>query len=144
MLGDFRFPAEPTNIAAAEIKANAVTTFNSRAIADVKKKGWKVYTPEVVNRFRDVAGSFTDLMREAGTTGIVIGKGECVRSVRWTRCLPCEIDGQPAGTTVFIHPRDVYFYAVLSASESAVQWGDKAPWGAIVVYTRMYGDKQKP
>lgn len=144
MLVDFMVPAEPTNLAAAEINANAVTTFNSRAIADARKKGWKVYSPEVVNRFRDVAGSFTDLMREAGTSGVVIGKGDCVRSLRLNRCLTYVVDGQPAGTNVFIHPRDIYFYAVLSSSESAVMWGDKAPWGAIVIYTRMYGDKRQP
>ena len=144
MLVDFLVPAEPTSLAAAEISANAPTTFNSRAIADAQRKGWKVYTPQVVDRFRDLAGNFVDLMREAGTTGVVFGKGDCVRSVRYNRCLVYVVDGQPAGTNIYIHPRDIYFYAVLSASESASQWGDKAPWGAIVVYTRMYGDKRKP
>ncbi len=144
MLVDFLVPAEPTELAAAEINANAATTLSSRALAEAKRKGWKVYSPEVVNRFRDVAGSFTDLMREAGTSGIVIGKGDCVRSVRSNRCLTFVVDGQPAGTNVFIHPRDIDFYAVLSASESAVIWGDRAAWGAIVVYTRMYTEKPKP
>jgi hypothetical protein len=43
-----------------------------------------------------------------------------------------------------VNPRDIYFLAILTASESASRWGDKAPWGAIVIYTRMNGDKKSP
>ena len=43
-----------------------------------------------------------DLMREVGVSGLVMGKGDCVRSVRHNRCLVYVIDGQPAGTNVFI------------------------------------------
>ena len=144
MLVDFLVPAEPTALAAAEVSAAAPTTFNSRAIAEAQRKGWKVYSPQVVERFRDVAGTFVDMMREAGATGLNFSRGDCVRSVRYNRCLVYVLDGQPSGTNIYIHPRDVYFFAVLSASESASQWGNKAPWGAIVVYTRMYGDRRKP
>ena len=144
MLVDFLVPAEPTALATAEVSATAPTTFNSRAIADAQRKGWKVYSPEIVERYRDVAGTFIDMMREAGATGLNFARGDCVRSVRYNRCLVYVLDGQPSGTNIYIHPRDVYFFAVLTASESASQWGSKAPWGAIVVYTRMYGDKRKP
>ena len=144
LLVDLTVPAELTEIAAAEIREREVTTFNARAIADATRKGWKVYAPEALERFRNTGGSFLDLMREVGVSGLVLGKGDCVRSVRNNRCLVYVIDGQPAGTNVFVPPSDVYFFAVLSATESATQWGDKAPWGAIVVYTRMNGDRRRP
>ena len=145
LLVDFMVPAEPTEIATAEINATAApTSFNGRAIADAQRKGWKVYSPMLVERFRNVAGNFIDMMREVGATGLNFGKGDCVRSLRYNRCMVYVIDGQPAGSSIYVHPADVYFFAVLSASESASQWGDKAPWGAIVVYTRMNGDKRKP
>ena len=60
------------------------------------------------------------------------------------RCLAYIIDDQPAGPFVTVIPTDIYFFAVLSASESSVRWGDRAPWGAIVIYTRMHGDVQRP
>lgn len=145
LLVDFLVPAEPTELAAAEINATAEpTSFNGRAIAEAQRKGWKVYPPQAIERFRNVAGNFIDMMREVGATGLVFGKGDCVRSLRYNRCLVYVIDGQPAGTNIYVPPVDVYFFAVLSASESASHWGDKAPWGAIVVYTRMNGDKRKP
>jgi hypothetical protein len=34
--------------------------------------------------------------------------------------------------------------AILSGSESLLRFGDKAPWGAILVYTRMNGDRIHP
>jgi hypothetical protein len=43
-----------------------------------------------------------------------------------------------------LNPADTYFIAVLTASQSAVQFGDRAPWGAIVLYTRMNGDRLHP
>ena len=145
MLVDFMVPAEPTEIASAEISGTAApTSFNGSAMAEARRKGWKVYAPEAVERFRNTAGNFVEMMREIGATGLNFGKGDCVRSLRYNRCLMYVVDGQPAGTAVLIPPGDVYFFAVLSASESASQWGDKAPWGAIVVYTRMNGDKRNP
>lgn len=145
MLVDFLVPAEPTEIATAEINGKVEpNSFNGRAIAEAQRKGWKIYSPQSVERFRNVAGSFIDMMREVGATGLNFSKGDCVRSLRYNRCLVYVVDGQPAGPNVIIAPGDVYFFAVLSASESASQWGDKAAWGAIVVYTRMNGDKRKP
>ena len=145
MLVDFMVPADPTELSAAEITERVEpNSFNGRAIAEATRKGWTIYSPQSVERFRNTAGTFIDMMREVGATGLNLGKGDCVRSLRYNRCLAWIVDGQPAGTNVFIHPADVYFFAVLSASQSASQWGDKAPWGAIVVYTRMNGDKRKP
>lgn len=144
MLVDFMVPAEPTELATAAIVAEGPSTLNGRAIADARRKGWKVYSPEAVERYRQTAGNFVDMMREVGASGLNFSKGDCVRSLRYNRCLPYVLDGQPVGTNILIPPGDVYFFAVLSASESATQWGDKAPWGAIVVYTRMNGDKRRP
>jgi len=144
MLVDFLVPAEPTTLDAAEIRANAVSTFNSRALSDAERKGWKVISPATVDTYRDIAGNFIDLLRESGTTGLNLSTRDCIRSIRYNRCMTYVLDGVPAGTSLFVHPRDIYFIAVLSATQSASQWGDKAPWGAIAIYTRMHGDRRRP
>lgn len=70
--------------------------------------------------------------------------GGCIRSIRNNLCLNwCVIDGQPAGTYVHMNPKDMYFAAVVSRTEAMSQWGNRTPNGAIVIYTRMYGDKIK-
>jgi hypothetical protein len=52
------------------------------------------------------------------------------------------LDGVVIGAyNPLVNPRDVYFLAVLSQNQSQVQYGDRAPYGAIVIYTRMNGDK---
>jgi hypothetical protein len=34
--------------------------------------------------------------------------------------------------------------ALVSASDSRIEWGDRAPYGAIALYTRMNGDQLQP
>lgn len=70
--------------------------------------------------------------------------GACVQSVRTNRCLVVVLDGVLAGYTPSVETRDVYFLAVLTASESTARWGADAPRGAIVIYTRQNGDKKSP
>lgn len=54
------------------------------------------------------------------------------------------VDGQVLGPVPVLNPADTYFIAVLTASQSAVQFGDRARCGAIVPYKRMRGDKLHP
>ena len=139
-------PADPVSLDTVEIRALAVRPPNQLAFDEAKRRGWKLYPPEMVERYREVSMEFTDLLRFTQAQGIVIPAraNECIRSLRTRRCLVFVVDGVPSGTSIYVSPRDVYFFAVLTATESAVQWGDRAPWGAIVIYTRMYGDKKRP
>ena len=136
-------PSEPVTLAAVEIRG--AKSPNQLSLEEARRSGWTIYEPEVVERHRGTARDFNDLLHAVAATSVRIGRpNECVRSVRYGRCLVYVLDGIPSGPTIFINPNDVYFFAVLSATESAVRWGDRAPWGAIVVYTRMYGDRRKP
>jgi hypothetical protein len=129
----------------APVTVTGEKSFNELYYEEARRRGWKVYAPALIEAHRDRANSFSDLMRDVGVTSIRIGRSnECTRSNLTGRCLVYVLDGRPVGQYVYINPHDVYFIAVLSATESAVQWGNNAPWGAIVVYTRMGGDKKNP
>jgi hypothetical protein len=52
------------------------------------------------------------------------------------------VDGQVLGPNAVIIPSDIYFFAILSPSESRVQYGDRAPFGAIAIFTRSRLDRQ--
>lgn len=140
---DLFVPADPTEL--APVNVTGQKTFNDLAFDEAKRRGWKVYPPQLIEEHRNKALNFADLMRDVGVTSIRIGRSnECTRSNLTGRCLVYVVDGQVAGQFIYISPRDVYFIAVLSATESAVQYGDRAPWGAIVVYTHQYGEKKNP
>ena len=147
---DMLVPLDPAVIAAVEIRGEAIRSHNYRSLDEARQQGWKVYSPELVARHRDDATSFTALMREVGVAGVQIDDRasadgrNCARSVRSGRCLSYVLDGVPSGSYVYVNPREVYFFAVLSATESAARFGDKAPWGAIAIYTRMNGDEKRP
>jgi hypothetical protein len=64
--------------------------------------------------------------------------------VRNNQCLSVILDGVLIGPSVHLNPRDIYFMAIVSASDSRAEWGDRAPYGAIALYTRMNGDKRRP
>lgn len=134
--------SEAVTLATVEVTGRkSVNTLN---LEEARRSGWKVYEPELVERHRGNARDFNDLLREVAASSVRVGRpSECVRSVRFGRCLVYVLDGVPSGPSIFVNPSDVYFFAVLGASESAVRWGDRAPWGAIVVYTRMHGDVYK-
>ena len=102
---------------------------------------------------RDLANSVYDLVRWSGASSLIIpGRvTECIRSARYVggdrrndRCMVWVVDDQVLGPTPVLNPADTYFMAILTASQSSMQFGDKAPWGAIVVYTRMNGDRLHP
>jgi hypothetical protein len=97
-----------------------------------------------VEKLRERSNSFEDLLRSSGYPGFIVPsrRDDCIRSTRYNRCLTIVIDGVPlSGSYPNINPRDVYFFALLSKTDAAVQFGERAPWGAIVIVTRAKGDR---
>ena len=139
-------PADPLTLEPVEVTGVALRSFTDRALDEARRRGWKLIGPETVAAHREAAFDFLEMLRAVQAPGLMIPyrPNDCIRSIRTRRCLTYILDGVPSGSQLYVNPRDVYFIAVLSATESAVQWGDKAPWGAIVIYTRMNGDPKNP
>jgi hypothetical protein len=119
---------------------------NDRRLAEAERRGWKVYPPELIMQHRAKSQDFFQLLRSVGGPGLILPRSlnDCVRSTRSNRCLTYIVDGQILGPTANILPTDIYFLAVLSASQSSVQFGDRAPWGALYVVTRSALDRVQP
>jgi hypothetical protein len=143
---DLMVPMEGVVLPGVEIDAARATSFNQRSFDEAKRKGWKVYEPAEIEAHRNEFTSFENLMRTLSISGVKMpGRGsDCYINLRNNRCMTFVVDGQPVGTMWVVNPIDVYFLAILQGTESSVQWGDKAPWGAIYIITRMNGDKKNP
>ena len=143
---DLMVPAEPTEVEAVNVTAKGAANANAKSLDEARRRGWKTVMPQEIEAHREQATNFLDLMRSTGAQGVLLPAqpNDCVKSNRTRRCMTFIVDGVPAGSSIYLNPRDVYFYSILSATESAVIWGDRAPWGAIVVATRQYGDKKNP
>lgn len=126
------------------VRVRSAPGLNEVRLREAERRGWKVFQPKEVAAIRDRVLNFEDLLRSTGYTGFILSqrRDECVRSTRTNRCLLIVVDGVPlAGSYPNINPRDVYFLALLSPNQSMLQFGDRGPNGAIVIYTRAYGDK---
>ena len=143
---DLLVPAEGTTLAGVEVTGVKEVTRNVRAYQDAHKLGWKIYEPAEIEAHRNEFSSFENMMRALSVTGVKMPANgrDCYINTRNNRCLTFVVDGQAVGTMWLVNPVDVYFIAILQQTESEVQFGDKAPYGAIVVYTRMKGDKLRP
>jgi hypothetical protein len=102
-----------------------------------------VIQPEVVAQHRSRARDLTELLRSLAPRNIQMPRNprDCIRSMRNNGCVTYVVDGQILGMDAYVLPEDIYFLAVLTPSESAVMYGNRAINGAIVVYTRMNGDR---
>jgi hypothetical protein len=141
---DADFSVTEVGIRSDTMKITAAPSLNDIRLAEAKRRGWRLFSPAEVAQHRERANSFNDLLRSLGYPGIVIPNrpDECIRTTRYNRCLTIVVDGVPlSGGNPLVNPRDVYFMAVLGASDAVVQFGDRAGFGALVVYTRMKGDK---
>jgi hypothetical protein len=143
---DLMVPMDGVALPGIEIDAVKTTTFNDRSYNEAKRLGWKLYEPAEIEAHRNEFTNFENMMRALSVTGVKMParSSDCYINIRNGRCLTFVVDGQPVGTMWVVNPVDVYFIAILQASESSVQFGDKAPWGAILIVTRMRGDKLRP
>jgi hypothetical protein len=150
---DYEFLIPETSVLADTVRVTGMASYNEAKYQQAIRRGWKVFSPAEVALHRDQVSNVYDLLRWAGASSLIIPQrtSECVRSNRYMpgdrrndRCIVWVVDGVVLGPTPVLNPADTYFMAILGASESAVQFGDKAPWGAIVLYTRMNGDRIHP
>jgi hypothetical protein len=143
---DLMVPMDGVVLAGVEIDAKGSSSFNQRSYSEAKRLGWKIYEPAEIEARRYEVSYFEDMMRALSVTGVKMPASgrDCYVNIRNGRCFSFVVDGQAVGPNWVVNPTDVYFIAILQASESSVQFGDKAPWGAILVVTRMNGDKKNP
>jgi hypothetical protein len=154
---DLTVPVEGVTLASVEVDAKKTRSFNEESYAEAKRLGWKVYEPSEIESRRYEFSDFENMMRALQVTGVKMpgtsstykqilpnGTTDCYINIRNGRCFTFVVDGQALGTSWVVNPVDVYFIAILQSSESSVQFGDKAPWGAILIVTRMNGDKKSP
>lgn len=135
-------------LAEVALEADAVTVtgmaaLNAQRLSEAERRGWNVYAPELIAQHREQAGDLTQLLRSLGPRNLQMPRfpRDCVRSMRTNLCITYVVDGQVLGPEAFILPSDIYFLAVLTPSESQVMYGNRAVNGAVVVYTRMDGDR---
>ena len=141
---DVNFSVVETGIRTDTVRVTSSPSINDLRLTEARRRGWRVFPPADVEKLRERANSFEDLLRSSGYPGFVVPsrRDDCIRSTRYNRCLTIVIDGVPlSGSYPNINPRDIYFFALLGKTEAAVQFGDRTPWGAIVVYTRAKGDR---
>ncbi len=143
---DLMVPMDGVALPGVEVDAVKASTFNQRSYAEAKRNGWKMYEPAEIEAHRNEFSNFENMMRALSVTGVKMParSNDCYVNIRNGRCLTFVVDGQAVGTMWLVNPVDVYFICILQASESSVQFGDKAPWGAIYIITRMRGDKPNP
>lgn len=135
-------------LAEVALETDAVTVtgmvaLNAARLDEAQRRGWNVYPPELVAQHRERAPDLTQLLRTLGPRNLQMPRfpRDCVRSMRTNKCITYVVDGQVLGTEAFILPSDIYFLAVLTPSQSQVIYGNRAIDGAVVVYTRMEGDR---
>jgi hypothetical protein len=141
---DVNFSVVETGIRTDTVRVKSTPSLNDLRLTEARRRGWRVFPPADVEKLRERSNSFEDLLRSTGYPGFVIPsrRDDCIRSTRYNRCLTIVIDGVPlSGSYPNINPRDIYFFALLGKTEAAVQFGDRTPWGAIVIYTRAKGDR---
>jgi hypothetical protein len=150
---DFEFLIPETAVLGDTVRVTGMKSLNEVRYDEAIRRGWNVFSPAEVAKHRERANTVYDLLRWSGAGSLVIPNRptECVSSSRYIssdrrsdHCMVWVVDGQVLGPAPVLNPADTYFMAILSASQSAVQFGNKAPWGAIVLYTRMNGDRLHP
>jgi hypothetical protein len=140
---EYEFLLEEVAAVADEVRVTAEASLNERKLNEAYRRGWKVYDPELIAIHRDRSADLPQLLRSIGTPSLYLPRNanECIRASRNNQCLAIVVDGLLLGPQALVMPSDIYFLAVLGASEARVQFGDRAPWGAIAIYTRSRYDR---
>lgn len=141
---DVDFSVAEEAIRTDTVRVRAAPLLNEIRLKEAERRGWRVFPPKEIAVIRDRVMSFEDLLRSTGYTGLMLSprRDDCIRSTRNYKCLLIVVDGVPlSGSYPNINPRDVYFLALLTPNQAMLQFGDRGPNGALLVYTRAYGDK---
>lgn len=125
------------------IEVTGMEELNAARLVEAQRRGWRVYEPEIVAQHRERARDVEQLLRSLGTQILMPRNNrDCFRNQRTNTCMTFILDGQIIGMDGgFVLPSDIYFVAVLSPSQSAVQYGNRAPNGAIAIFTRTRNDR---
>jgi len=140
---DFEILMNEVAALADAVVVSAEPSLNEQRLSEAHRRGWKVYDPAIVATHRDRASDFIQLLRSLGNPSLILPRRvtDCIRATRNNQCLTIVIDNQVMGPSALILPSDIYFLAILGASDSRIQFGDRAPYGAIAIYTRSRLDR---
>jgi hypothetical protein len=140
---EYEFLLNEVAAAAEAVRVTGDVSLNEKRLAEAYRRGWRVIEPELVASVRDRTADLAQLLRTLGTTSVYPPRGpnDCFRATRNNQCLAIVVDGLVLGPTAMVLPSDIYFLAILGASEARVQFGDRAPFGAIAIYTRSRYDR---
>ena len=129
-----------------EVRTEAVASLNSSRLQNAYRRGWRVFDPSTIEARGASAQGLNDLLRSLGAPGLLVPfrADDCVKTTRTGRCLALIIDNVPVSGNVHMNPRDIYFLAIVGSSDARIEWGDRAAYGALAIYTRMNGDLQRP
>ncbi len=129
-----------------EVSSTADPSLNTRRFEQARRRGWRVFDPATVEARRESALGLNELLRSLGAPGLIVPQtpGDCIKTTRTGRCLAVVIDNVLVSGGVHINPRDIYFLAIVGSSDARLEWGDRAAFGALAIYTRMYGDPRRP
>jgi len=143
---DLLAPVSGVTLATVSVVATIYKpNFNTVQLAEARQFGWRIIEPYRIAADRSNVVQFSDLIRRNPIGGVRLPRtdGECFTTTRNNRCLTIVVDGQVLGPNTFIAPEDVHFIAFLNAIQSQVQYGVRAPNGAIFVATRRRGDDER-
>ncbi len=143
---EFEFLLREVAATAAAVTITAPASLNEQRLADAMRRGWRIYPPALVAQHRERAQDLGQLLHAISAVGLVIPRGrtDCILSMRSNRCLTIVLDGQVLGLAAMVIPSDIDFVAILSAADSQMAYGNRAPYGAIAVYTRSRLDGPPP
>jgi hypothetical protein len=122
-------------------------TYNQNMLREARQSGWRVITPERIQKERGTSQSMGDLLRRLPLASVRPPEGGqgCYYYIRTGRCLSVIVDGQVLGPNAFVSPNDVYFIALLTPSQATIAYGPRARDGALFVATRRQADEpQRP
>ena len=129
-----------------EVATTAVASLNEQRFRYATRRGWRIFGPEVIAERRESALGLNELLRSLGAPGLLVPTrpGDCIKTTRTGQCLAVILDNVLVSGGVHLNPRDIYFLAIVGSSDARLEWGDRAAYGALAIYTRMNGDLRKP